>query len=301
MSVRKKFRQLIADPRLTLAPGAYDALSARVIEAQGFDCIVAGGYAAMGALLAAPDTGQSNMRDYADHYGRICAAVNIPVYVDADTGFGGVNNVREMVRAFEAAGVAGLFISDQVFPNRCGYMAGKQVVPAEDMLTKLKAALDARRDPDLVIVARSDALGVEGVDAAIERCNMYLDIGADLAKPMGADTVEQLRRVIREVPCPHFGNLSHANASWKLTLDDLEAAGATLVTFPSATLFAAVGAVTRTVQALKRDRNFDAVSAELSPLPDYYDLVGLDRQTATEEAYLAAARAVIARAKAGGK
>jgi 2-methylisocitrate lyase-like PEP mutase family enzyme len=295
MSVRKRFRKLIADPKMVLAPGAYDALSAKIIEAQGFEAMVAGGYAAMGALLAAPDTGQSNMRDYASHYGRICGAVNIPVYVDADTGFGGVNNVREMVKAFEAAGVAGLFISDQVFPNRCGYMAGKQVIPVEEMLAKLKAALDARKDPDLVIVARSDAIGVEGLDAGIERCQMYMELGVDMAKPMGADNIEQFKRVLREVPCPQLANLSHANANWKMSLDELEEAGAALVTFPSATLFAAVGAVTRTLQALKRDRSFEAVKDELSPLNDYYELVGLDRQTATEESYLAAAKDIVER------
>ena len=154
MSKRKRFRELINAPGMVYAPGAYDALSARIIEAQGFDVVVAGGYAAVGVLLGQPDTGQSNVRDYTDHYGRICAAVSVPVYVDGDTGFGGVNNVRQMVRAFEDAGVAGLFIGDQVFPNRCGYMEGKQLVPAEEMLSKLKAALDARRDSDLYIVAR---------------------------------------------------------------------------------------------------------------------------------------------------
>ena len=152
----------MAGKKLVLMPGAYDALSARVIEAEGFEAIVAGGYAGVGSMLAQADMGQSNMRDYAGHYGRICDAVEIPVYVDADTGFGGVNNVRQMVRAFEAAGVAGLFISDQVFPNRCGYLPGKQIVPVEQMLAKVKAALDARRDPDLFIAARTDAFGVEG-------------------------------------------------------------------------------------------------------------------------------------------
>ena len=143
----KSSEAIMAGKRLVLMPGAYDALSARIIEAEGFEAMVAGGYAGVGSMLAQADMGQSNMRDYADHYGRICAAVEIPVYVDADTGFGGVNNVRQMVRAFEAAGVAGLFISDQVFPNRCGYLPGKQIVPVEQMLAKIKAALDARRDP----------------------------------------------------------------------------------------------------------------------------------------------------------
>src|SRR6201988_4484989 len=146
MSVRKKLRELLAKPGLTLMPGAYDGLSARIFEAQGFEAIVAGGYAAGGSMMGQPDTGQSNMRDYADHYARVCGAVEIPVYVDGDTGFGGINNVRQMVRAFEAAGIAGVFISDQVFPNRCGYLPGKQVIPVEQMLAKIKAALDARRD-----------------------------------------------------------------------------------------------------------------------------------------------------------
>src|ERR1700726_3229522 len=136
MSVRKKLRAIMAGKRLVLMPGAYDALSARIIEAEGFEAICAGGYAAIGSMLAQADMGQCNMRDYADHYARICAAVEVPVYVDGDTGFGGVNNARQMVRGFEAAGVAGFFISDQTFPNRCGYLPGKQVVPIEQILAK---------------------------------------------------------------------------------------------------------------------------------------------------------------------
>src|ERR1700731_286428 len=124
MDVRKRFRAIMAGKRLVLMPGAYEARSARIIEAEGFEALVAGGYAAIGSMLAQADMGQCNMRDYADHYARICAAVKIPVYVDADTGFGGVNNVRQMVRAFEAAGVAGLFIPGQGFPYRCGSFTG---------------------------------------------------------------------------------------------------------------------------------------------------------------------------------
>ena len=157
MNLRKKFRALMSGKRLILMPGAYDGLSARIMEAEGFEALCAGGYAAIGSMMAQADMGQSNMRDYADHYARICAAVEIPVFVDADTGFGGVNNVRQMIRAFEAADVAGMFFSDQVFPNRCGYLPGKQVIPAEQMLAKIKAALDARRDPDFFIAARTDA------------------------------------------------------------------------------------------------------------------------------------------------
>src|ERR1700731_2886310 len=185
MNVRKNFRAIMGGKRLVLMPGAYDALSARIMEAEGFEAICAGGYAAIGWMLAQADMGQSNMRDYADHYARICGAIDVPVYVDADTGFGGVNNVRQMVRAFEAAGVAGVFISDQVFPNRCGYLPGKQVVPIEQMLAKVKAALDARTDPDFFIAARTDAAGVDGLNAAIDRARLFMEAGADMAKRRG--------------------------------------------------------------------------------------------------------------------
>ena len=292
MNVRNKFRALLAEPGLTLIPGAYDALSARIIEAQGFAAVGAGGYAAVGSMLAQPDTGQSNMRDYADHYARICAAVELPVYVDGDTGFGGVNNARQMVRAFEAAGVAGLFVSDQTFPNRCGYLPGKEVVPVEQMLAKIKAMLDALRDQDLVVCARTDAAGVAGLDAAIERCQWFMQAGADMAKPMGADTIDDIRRVIREVGGPHMATISQAAGAKHRDLGELEAAGVAAVSFPSLALFAAAQAVRQAVATLKRDRSLAGVSERLMPLPDYYELIGLKAQLEREESYDRAAVAL---------
>jgi 2,3-dimethylmalate lyase len=285
MTVRKKLREIMAGKRLVLFPGAYDAMSARIIEAEGFEGVVAGGYAAVGSMLAQPDMGQSNMRDYADHYARICAAVELPVYVDADTGFGGVNNVRQMVRAFEAAGVAGLFLSDQVFPNRCGYLPGKQVIPVEQMLAKVKAALDARRDSDMFIAARTDAAGVTNLDDAIARCQLFMEAGVDMAKPMGADTIPEIKRVLREVGGPHMATLSQAAGPKKRSLADLEAAGVCAATFPSVTLFAAAQAVRNVLRLLKRDRSLDPCQEHLIALEDYYHLVGLKPMLAREESY----------------
>jgi 2,3-dimethylmalate lyase len=293
MNARQKFRAIMAGRRLVLMPGAYDALSARIIEAEGFEALVAGGYAAIGSMLAQADMGQCNMRDYADHYARICAAVEIPVYVDADTGFGGVNNVRQMVRSFEAAGVAGLFISDQVFPNRCGYLPGKQIVPVEEMLAKLKAALDARRDPDLFIAARTDAAGVEGVEAAIGRCQLFMEAGADMAKPMGVDAIAEIKRVMREVGGPHMATLSQAAGRKARSLDELEAAGVCAATFPSLPLFAAAAAVRGVLGTLKRERSLAPCQDRLLPLDDYYELVGLKALLAREEAYDRAAAALV--------
>jgi methylisocitrate lyase len=292
MNARKKLRAIMAGKKLVLMPGAYDALSARVIEAEGFEAIVAGGYAAVGSMLAQADMGQSNMRDYAGHYGRICDAVEIPVYVDADTGFGGVNNVRQMVRAFEAAGVAGLFISDQVFPNRCGYLPGKQIVPAEQMLAKLKAALDARRDPDLFIVARTDVASVEGPDAAIARCQLFMEAGADMAKPMGFDTIPDIKRALREIPGPHMATLSQAAGPKARSLPEMEAAGVCSATFPSLPLFAAAKGVRDAIRTLKRENSLTACQDQVLTLDEYYELVGLKPLLQREEAYDQAAAAL---------
>ena len=293
MSARKKFRQLMSGKHLVLMPGAYDALSARVIEAEGFEAMVAGGYAAIGSMLAQADMGQSNVRDYADHYARVCAAVEIPVYVDADTGFGGVNNVRQMVRAFEAAGVAGFFISDQVFPNRCGYLPGKQVIPVEQMLAKVKAALDARRDPDLYIAARTDAAGVTSVDDAIARCQLFMEAGADMAKPMGLDTIPEIKRALREIPCPHMATLSQAAGPKARSLKELEEAGVVAATFPSLALFSAANAVRNVLQLLRQSDTLAPCQPHLLPLEDYYSLVGLKPLLAREEAYDQAAAALV--------
>jgi len=293
MNVRKKFREFMTGKRLVLMPGAYDGLSARIIEAEGFEGVVAGGYAAIGSMLAQPDMGQSNMRDYADHYARVCAAVEIPVYVDADTGFGGVNNVRQMVRAFEDAGVAGFFISDQVFPNRCGYLPGKQIVPVEQMLAKLKAALDARRDPDLFIAARTDAAGVDGLNAAIERCQLFMAAGADMAKPMGVDAIEDIKRLLREVPGPHMATLSQAAGPKARSLEELEKAGVVAATFPSLPLFAAAAGVRKALRVLKEKNSLTPTQEHVLTLEEYYDLVGLKPLLAREEAYDKAAAALV--------
>jgi methylisocitrate lyase len=293
MNARKKLRAIMAGKKLTLMPGAYDALSARIMEAEGFEAIVAGGYAGIGSMLAQADMGQCNMRDYAAHYGRICDAVQIPVYVDADTGFGGVNNVRQMVRAFEAAGVAGLFISDQVFPNRCGYLPGKQIVPVEQILAKVEAALDARTDPDLMIVARTDAASVEGAEQAIARCQLFMEAGADMAKPMGFDTIPDIKRALREIPGPHMATLSQAAGPKARSLPELEAAGVAAATFPSVALFAAANAVRNVVRTLKNENSLGPCQPHLIPLDDYYDLVGLKSLLAREESYDKAAAALV--------
>ena len=283
----------MAGKRLVLMPGAYDALSARIIEAEGFEAIVAGGYAAVGSMLAQADMGQSNMRDYADHYARVCAAVEIPVYVDADTGFGGVNNVRQMVRAFEAAGVAGLFISDQVFPNRCGYLPGKQIVPVEQMLAKLKAALDARTRPRPLhrgAHRRRRRRRRRGRPSSAASCSWrraptwrsrWASTPFRRSSARCARSPARTWRRCRRRPARRRA----ASRSWKPP-------ASCAATFPSVALFAAAHAVRNVLRILKRKNSLAPCQEHLIPLDDYYELVGLKPLLAREESYDKAAAAL---------
>lgn len=289
-SKSEALRELIASPQLLVLPGAYDALSARIAQAHGFKAVTAGGYAAVGSMLAQPDMGQSNMRDFASHYGRIAAAVDVPVYADADTGFGGVHNVREAVRAFEAAGVAGMFISDQVFPNRCGYLEGKAVITADEMVAKVNAAIDARQDSSFFICARTDAAAIEGEDAALARCKLYMQAGADMAKPQGMDSEAAIRRAIDEVPGPHFGTLSQAAGKAGLSLERLQALGVAAVTLPSLLLFAAAQGVSQALRHVRETGGVEGLEDRLIPLKAYYDIVGLDDFISRERGYRDASR-----------
>jgi 2-methylisocitrate lyase-like PEP mutase family enzyme len=180
-----------------------------------------------------------------------------------------------------------------VFPNRCGYLPGKQTVPVEQMLAKLKAALDARRDGDLFIAARTDAAGVEGVESAIARCQLFMEAGADMAKPMGVDTIAEIKRVLREVGGPHMATLSQAAGPKARSLAELEAAGVCSATFPSVALFAAANAVRNVLRLLKRDNSLAPCQEHLIPLDDYYDLVGLKPLLEREERYDQAAAALV--------
>ncbi len=290
----RRLRALLARPGTLVMPGAHDALSARLIQAHGFEAAFGGGSAATSTLLGEADSGQLSMRDYADHYGRLAGAVDIPMLMDADTGFGGVHNVRHAVRAFEAAGAAGLFIEDQVFPKRCGYFAGKAVVGIGDMLSKLKAALDARRDPDFVICGRTDIYGLEGEEAAIERAQRFLEAGVDMTFVQGADTVDSLARVCRAVACPQLANVSQASSAVPLTVAEIERAGAAAVIFPVATMRAAVRAADTVLAALRRDGSLAAVQDQLVSTDAFMSLCGFEAQQAREDGFIRAAEAIAA-------
>lgn len=290
-----RFRDLLTSPEILVMPGIHDALSARIAAAAGFDAVTMGGFAATGALLAEPDSSQLGLTEIADHYARICEAVPIPVFADADTGFGNPSNVRRAIRVLERAGVAGLFIEDQVFPKRCGHTPGKAVIPTEEMVAKLKAALNARHDPDLVIMARTDALAVEGIDAAIERASIYREVGVDLLFVEAPGTVDEMRRVVSEVGGLHLANMIDFGQSPDLDAAALQEIGFATAVWPVSSIFAEAFAMRELMSVLKRDGTTKAMRDRMLAFDDFTDLVGLGAMREREGRELDFAREVVAR------
>jgi 2-methylisocitrate lyase-like PEP mutase family enzyme len=245
-------RDLLDRPGIIIAPGAYDGLSARLVEQAGFDVVYMSGSGAANSLLGEPDLGLTTMSEMADQAARIAAATRLPVISDADTGYGGPLNVRRTVQEYERAGVAGLHLEDQVFPKRCGHFEGKEVIPTDEMVGKIKAALDARVDPDLVIIARSDAVAVEGLDAALERAHAYEEAGADMLFVEAPHSVDELRAIAQAFRVPLVTNMVEGGSTPLLPDPELEAMGFKLVLHAGTLLRAAAFAVQEALAHLRQ-------------------------------------------------
>ena len=192
-----KLRLLLEAPGLVMAPGVADGVMARIVAREGFDAIYMTGAGTAATRLGWPDIGLMTMTEMADNAGRIASACDLPTIADADTGYGGPLNVRRTVQAYESAGVAGLHMEDQQWPKRCGHLAGKTLVPAEEMVAKVRAACDARDDSNFVVIARTDAIAVEGFEKAMDRAKRYEDAGADVLFVEAPTSMEQLERIPR--------------------------------------------------------------------------------------------------------
>jgi 2,3-dimethylmalate lyase len=284
--VRKttRLKELIAAPEIAVLPGIHDALGARLAEAAGFAAITAGGYGATATLLGRPDSSQLSLTELSEMYSRLCDATALPLLADADTGFGNVTNVARTVRLYEKAGVAGLFIEDQVFPKRCGHMAGKAVIPTAEWLAKIKAALDAREDPDLVIMARTDALAVNGIDDAIARAQLACAAGADLLFVEAPTSVDQMHRICAEVPGPCVANNVETGLSPLLPAAELQAIGYAVVIFPVAATYAVARALRDLFATIRRTGNTADALPQLVGFEEFNELVGLSAQRRRETA-----------------
>ncbi len=266
-----------------MIPGAFNALAARLAERLGFLAVYLSGGALSAGWAGLPDIGLLTQTDFAEQAAVLARSTSLPLLCDADTGFGEAINVARTVRLYEEAGAAGLHLEDQVLPKRCGHLTGKGLIDTSAMVAKLRAAVDSRRDPDFVLVARTDARSVEGFDAAVGRARAYLDAGADMIFPEALESAEEFQRFASEVPAPLIANMTEFGRSPLLDFSDLAAMGYRAVLYPLTALRAAMKAAEETLVEL-RDRGTQRgrldrmqTRSELYELIDYRDWEERDR------------------------
>jgi 2,3-dimethylmalate lyase len=275
-SAPARLRALLGAGTPVLAPGAFDALSARLIEQAGFDCAYMTGFGTTASLLGRPDVGLLGGAEMAGNVHRLVQAIDVPLIADADTGYGNAINVVRTVQDYEQAGAAGLHLEDQILPKRCGHMDGKLVVPVEEMIGKVQAAVEARRDPDLVIIARTDARAMEGLDAALARARAYREAGADLLFVEALQSVEEIEIVARELAGERLVfNWAEGGKTPPLPYERIAELGFALVLMPITTLLAATGAMQAALAELRIAGTPLPVLDRLPAFDEFLELIGL--------------------------
>jgi len=280
------FRKYIEEPEILIMPGAHDTLTAHIIKLSGFKAFTIGGYSVSASLLGKPDVSLLTLTEMTACVSRMVDAVDLPLLADGDTGHGGILNVIRTVKEMEKAGVAGLFIEDQLFPKRCGHMEGKQVVSCEDMVSKIKAAVDAKFDPDLVIMARTDTLATHGLEEAIKRANIYRKAGADLIFIEAPRTVDEMRRINKEVDAPTLANNLEDGKSPLLPVKELEDIGYNVAVFPVSATYAIAKAVSDLMLEIKNKGTTDDFLDRMTTFPHFNRLIGLDAIRTLEKKYV---------------
>lgn len=280
-------RRLLEQPGAIIAPGAYDALSARCIAEAGFPLVYVSGAGIANTQFAIPDVGLTTLTEVVTQVGRICDAVPVPVIADADNGYGNAINLMRCVREFEKAGAAGIQLEDQEFPKRCGHFSGKRVVPTREAVLKIEAAVAARRDPDFVIVARTDALAVNGLDDAVDRARQYAAAGADVIFIEAPRTIAELRAAATAVAGkPHCANMVEGGLTPILSQDELREMGFKIIIYANAALRAGLFAI----QGILKDLYQQGTSAgwldRMISMAERKRLTGLPETEALEQRYL---------------
>ena len=273
----RKLRQLLEEPGIIRSMGAHDVLTALLIERAGFETVFLGGFGASASLHGLPDLNFLGLEEMAAAVERMARRISIPLIADGDTGYGGPAEVRKCVRAFEDAGAAGILLEDQVFPKRCGHFEGNAVIPAAEMLTKLEAALVARRDDDFVIFARTDARQGEGIDSAIERINSYCSAGADVAFVEAPQSKEEIAEIAARVEYPKFANMLSFGKTPLLEAAELEKMGFKFVVAPIETLLVSARAIEQLAETFLRDGSSKARRDEMMSFEEIKEVLELEK------------------------
>jgi methylisocitrate lyase len=269
------FKQYLHATDILMIPVAHDPLCAKIIERAGFKVVGCAGYANAAALLGGPDVGLLTLNDMADAVWRMADAVDLPVFADGDNGYGNTTNVRRTVQQFEKAGAASLMLEDQVSPKRCGHMSGKQIVPVDEFIAKIKAAVDARKDADFTILARTDAIAVSGLTEAVDRAHMALEVGADWVFLEAPENIEQLREIPRLVRAPTLANMVPGGRTPVLSAAELQSMGFASVAWPTAFTYAYAKMATELADELLRTGTTASVHDRMIEFDAFNDLVGL--------------------------
>jgi 2-methylisocitrate lyase-like PEP mutase family enzyme len=271
-----RFRELISRRQITMIPSVGDAFSARLIAHEGFEALMSSGNASSAMKLGMPDVGIMTLAENAQNAGLMAQASGLPVFADADTGYGNALNVRRTIMEFERAGVAAVMIEDQVSPKRCGMLAGKRVVSAEEMEGKVKAAVDARSDDDFVICARTDARAVEGLTSAIKRGQVYQRAGADVIFVEGPKTIEEAEAIAREIDIPLLYNITPTGSVPPLDVATLERIGFRLLSCSVYMLLAALPSMQNFLRVLKATGDVAKAGAGAARMSEYLEILRLD-------------------------
>lgn len=290
LTARQQLRKRLTEGGMIVAPGIYDAYGARFVEQAGFDAVYMTGNGVSASLLGQPDVGLVDLTLFAAHAHRAAACVDIPLICDADTGYGNAVNVRNTVREFESAGVAAIHIEDQVAPKRCGHLPGSRpVVSMAEHVGKIEAAVAARRDPDFIIIARTDAAGGLGLDEAIRRGQAYRKAGADVVfvELKNSPTIlEDLQRVTAESGAPCLVNIDGGGKLGELTVPEIAQLGFRIAIFPGLGRAIAGYAMREAFDVLKREGNTKAVRSRMLSLQEYNEVLGLGAVEAWEKRFL---------------
>jgi 2,3-dimethylmalate lyase len=271
--------------KIIVLPGVFDALSAKIAEYVGFDAMFQTGYGSSAALLGMPDFGLLNSGETVDNAMRIIRAVRAPVLVDADTGYGNPLNVWRLVRDLESLGAAGIFLEDQVWPKRCGHMVGKDVIPKDEYIPKLRAALEARRSKDFIIVARTDARAPIGLEEAIERGKSYRKAGADVIFVEAPRSVEELKKVANEIDAPLVANMIEDGVTPSLSAAELLKIGYRIAVFPLSAIYSATFAMRQVLTELKNTGTTKEARNIMVTFKDFNRFMDLDQYTELEKRY----------------
>ena len=285
MSRGKELRKLLEGDKPLMAPGAPDALTARLIEQAGFPAVYMTGFAATATLIGCPDIGLLTQTEMTTHARNIVRAINVPVIANADTGYGGPANIERTVKEYYQAGVAAIHLEDQVQPKRCGHMTGVKLVPAEDMVRRLKCALEARDDDDLLIIARTDALATAGMDEAIKRGRGYLDTGADM---LFIDAVKQISDAValgQALDGTLIISMVEGNETARLMPDELKQMGFSIALYPISTLLTATYANRNLLADLKQKGTTQDRMDRMSTYSNFSEIVGLDHFSGLDDRF----------------